>query len=109
MPTLSFAGLGVVEAVVEMAIHGERVYSSASNALLGWEQGNYFAAGVNTAKLLNILLSTNDLATPEKRAEVVGLAQLANTTSMARRPGGQWVPCHTVPTHNAMCLTVPWS
>lgn len=104
----TFAGLGLVETVVEMAINGERVYSAASNALLGWEQGNYFASGVNTAKLLNVLLSTTDLGVEAKRAEIVGLAQRANTTSMARRPGGQWVPCHSIRKQPVVCLNVPW-
>lgn len=98
------SGLGEVEDVVKMVLDGETIYSYVSNALLGWEQGNMFASGVNTAKLLNILLSTSDLKDSGKLAVVTDAASAAGVSSMARRPGGEWVPCANART--AVCINL---
>jgi hypothetical protein len=89
-------GLDEVEMVVKMAIKGKNVYSEVSNALLGWEQHNYFASGVNVAKVLNELLAVTELQDPVAR----GVA-LASTTStkIARRPSGAWVNCEDIAAH----------
>lgn len=74
---------------------------------LSWEQGNLFASGVNTGKLLSTLLSSTDMANEEKRAVVLAAAAEAGVTHMARRPGGAWVPCAAVPApHLSHCVNV---
>lgn len=47
------SGLEEVEKVIAVAIKGESVYSELSNAILTYKLHNYFASGVNTAKLIN--------------------------------------------------------
>jgi hypothetical protein len=55
-----------------------------------------FGAGINTANVLNVLLSTSELKSADKRAEIARVAASANTTRVSRRPGGEWVPCSSL-------------
>lgn len=83
------------------------VMPPAACARVRWEQGNLFASGVNTGRLLNILLAVRDLRDADTRAAVEAAAHRANTTMMARRPGGAWVPCADAPApYMSKCMRV---
>lgn len=61
-------GLNEVVMAVKMAIKGYNIYSDVSNAILGWELQNYFSSGLNSARVVNELLSVNAIVFAAQKA-----------------------------------------
>lgn len=105
-------GLGEVAEVVELTIKGVKMYPDVANAILSWTNEQYFASGVNVAKLINTAIAADLKDSPEAIAAATSVAasrpELAaeGTVRMSLLRNGTWAHCSEAVVLPRVCVPV---